>query len=100
MNADSSRVDVKNTDGAEDVRTDAGEEYESAGVAPSVQQNGRTVAGSLSFFSSTVKPLALCLRFARIKQPPDDVGLTDAGPLEGPLRRCPNGWSTQSSLCC
>lgn len=51
MNADSSRVDVKNTDGAEDVRTDAGEEYESAGVAPSVEQNGRTLACSLSFFS-------------------------------------------------
>lgn len=49
--------------------------------------------------SSTVKPLALCLRYASIKQLPDDVGLTGVGSLEGPLRRCPNGWSTRSSLC-
>lgn len=101
MDTDSPKVDIRNMDSAEEVRTDAGEEYESAGITPSVQPNGKDFSCFPLFLlsSSTVNQLAFYLRFAGIKQFPDDVGLTDVGSLDGPLRRCLNGWSTQSSLC-
>lgn len=54
MNTDSSRVDVKNIDEAEDMRT-------GAGLAPSLQQNGQTFIVSLLFHSETISSVfALC----------------------------------------